>query len=96
MYYRLHQWKEGIVKTEQELIQDVLTCANKVAGTSLSMTPDGDLPLEAFNFDSLGLFAFLLELEQKCGIAIDDALLNHERIRSVRSAAALIASSSQA
>jgi acyl carrier protein len=84
------------MKTEQELVQDVLACANKVAGTSLSVTLDGDLPLEAFNFDSLGLFAFILELEQKCGIAFDDALLNHERLRSVRSAAALIVSSSGA
>jgi acyl carrier protein len=80
------------MKTEQELSLDVLACANKVARTSLSMPPDGDLSLEAFNFDSLSLFAFILELEQTCGIEFDDALLNHERLRSVRSAAALIAS----
>ena len=40
------------MKTEQELSLDVLACANKVARMSLSMPPDGDLPLEAFNFDS--------------------------------------------
>ena len=82
------------MKMEQDLVHDVLACANKVAGTSLSVPPDGDLPLEAFNFDSLTLFAFILELEQRCGIEFADALLNHERLRSVRSAAALIAASS--
>jgi acyl carrier protein len=82
------------MKMEQDLVHDVVACANKVAGTSLSVPRDGDLLLEAFNFDSLSLFAFILELEEKCGIKFDDALLNHERLRSIRSAAALIAASS--
>jgi hypothetical protein len=80
------------MKTEHELTLDVLACANRIARTSLSMPPGEDLPMEAFNFDSLSLFAFILELEQTCGIEFDDALLNHERLRSIRSAVALIAS----
>jgi acyl carrier protein len=80
------------MKTEQQLIDDVLDCANRVAGTSLCMLPDEDITLEAFHFDSLGLFAFILELEHTCGIEFDDALINHERLRSIRSVAALVAS----
>ena len=49
-------------------------------------------PLEAFGFDSLSLFAFILELERTCGLKFDDTLLNHQQLRSVRSVAALIAS----
>ena len=37
------------MRTEKELVKDVLECANKVARTSLSMLPDGDLALEAFS-----------------------------------------------
>jgi len=80
------------MKTEQELVDDVLSCANKVAGTSKCMPPEEDITLEAFHFDSLGLFAFILELEQTCGIEFDDAFINHERLRSIRSVAALVAS----
>jgi acyl carrier protein len=82
----------NFMKTEQELIKDVLDCANRVAETSLCMPPEGDIDFKAFQFDSLSLFAFLLELERTCGINFDDALANHENFRSVRSAAAFIAS----
>jgi acyl carrier protein len=80
------------MKTDQELIEKVLSCANKVAGTSLSLPPDGDLAIETFQFDSLSLFAFILELEETCGIKFDDVFINHERLRSIRSVAALVAS----
>ena len=80
------------MKTEQELVNDVLSCANRVAGTSMCIPPEEDITLEAFHFDSLGLFAFILELEQTCGIEFDDAFINHERLRSIRSVAALVAS----
>ena len=77
---------------EGQLVDEVLGCANKVAGTALSLPPGGDIALEAFAFDSLSLFAFILELERACGIQLDDAILNHEHLRSVRSTAALVAS----
>ena len=48
------------MKTEQELVNDVLSCANRVAGTSMCIPPEEDITLEAFHFDSLGLFAFIL------------------------------------
>jgi acyl carrier protein len=67
-----------------------LECANRVAGTSLELPHDGDLPLEAFGFDSLSLFAFILELEVECGVDFDEALLQLEDRRSIRSVAAAI------
>jgi acyl carrier protein len=78
------------MKTQEDLLTTVLDCANRVAGTSLRMPSDGDIPLEAFEFDSLSLLAFILELERACGIAFDDALLDYERLRSIRSTTALI------
>ena len=78
------------MKTEGELLSTVLDCANRIAGTSLRMPMDGDIPLEAFEFDSLSLLAFILELERACGIAFDDGLLDYERLHSIRSTAALI------
>src|SRR5262249_2709183 len=81
----------AIMKTDKELIDKVLCCANKVAGTSLSLPPDGDLAIETFHFDSLSLFAFILELEETCGIKFDDVFINYERLRSIRAAAALVA-----
>jgi hypothetical protein len=80
------------METRDELMNRVLECANRVAGTSLSLAPSGDIPLENFRFDSLSLFAFILELERTCGIKFDEALLNQEQMRSIRSAAALIES----
>jgi len=68
----------------------VLDCANKVAGTSLKVEVDRDVELAAFNFDSLSVFAFLVELETSCGIEFDDALLNHEQLRTVGSTVDLI------
>jgi acyl carrier protein len=70
----------------------VLDSANRVAGTNLSLPPDGDLPVEAFGFDSLSFFAFILDLERSCGIKFDDTLLNQEHLHSIRSAAALMQS----
>jgi phosphopantetheine binding protein len=78
------------VNPRDELVSRVLECANRVAGTSLSLPQRGDVPLEAFEFDSLSLFAFILELERTCGIKFDETLLNHEGLASVRSTAALI------
>jgi acyl carrier protein len=78
-----------------DLVDRVLDCANRVSGTALSLPPDGDLPLEAFGFDSLSAFAFILELEATCGFEFDDALLDPQVGRSVRSVAALIASDSR-
>jgi hypothetical protein len=68
----------------------VLDCANRVAGTALHLPPGGDLPLEAFEFDSLSAFAFVLELERLCGLAFDERLLNLEELHSIRSVAALV------
>ena len=81
------------METQEELVNRVFDCANRVAGTDLHMPSDGDIALEAFGFDSLSLFAFILELEGTCGIEFDDILLNQEYLRSVRSVAALIAAS---
>ena len=78
--------------SHDELLNRVLQCANQAAGTSLSLPPDGDLPFEAFQLDSMTLFVFLLELERKCGMKFDETLLNHQQFRSIRSAAALIQS----
>jgi hypothetical protein len=80
------------VETREELANRVLECANRIAGTSLSLPQGGDVPLEAFCFDSLSLFAFILELEGTCGIKFDETLLNHEQVRSIRSTAAFIES----
>jgi hypothetical protein len=80
------------MEKRDELANRVLECANRVAGTSLSLPQGGDVPLEAFCFDSLSLFAFILELEGTCGIKFDETLLNHEQVRSIRSTAAFIAS----
>jgi acyl carrier protein len=81
---------------DETLPTRVLACANRVAGTTLSLPPDGDLPIEAFGFDSLTLFAFILELERTCGIKFDDALLNHQQFSSIRTTSALIESSGEA
>jgi hypothetical protein len=81
--------------TMDDLVDRVLGCANRVSGTALSLPLDGDLPLEAFGFDSLSAFAFLLELEATCGFEFDDALLDPQVGRSVRSVAGLIASDSR-
>lgn len=73
------------------LVYQVLWCANRVAGTELRMPDDGDLALDAFGFDSLSAFAFMLELEETCGLAFDEALLEPGRLVSLRSVAVLIA-----
>ena len=74
----------------EDLLSRVLECANLAAGTSFSLPPGGDLPLEAFQLDSLSLFAFLLELERKCGLKFDESMLDQGEFQSIRSAAALI------
>jgi Phosphopantetheine attachment site len=85
-----------MTEPHDELLSQVLQCANRAAGTSLSLPPDGDVPLEAFAFDSLSLFVFLLELERVCGIKFDETLLDHEQLRSIRSTVALIRDSGAA
>jgi hypothetical protein len=72
------------------LVEVVLDCANRAAGTSLTLPDGGDLPFEAFQLDSISLFVFLLELESKCGKKFDEAILAHEDFRSIRSAAELL------
>ena len=79
-----------MMDVSEDLLKRVLQCANQAAGTSLTLPPDGDLPLEAFQLDSFSLFAFLLELERKCGMKFDETILNHDQFHSIRSAAALI------
>ena len=76
---------------ESELISRVLACANKAAGTALTLDPEGDLPLETFRLDSLSLFAFMVEVENTCGIDFDEVLQNPEHLRTIRSTAAFIA-----
>jgi len=75
-----------------ELIFRVLDCANRAAGTQLALDPEGDLPLEAFRLDSLGLFAFMVEVEKSCGIDFDEILLHSESLRTLRATADFIAS----
>jgi hypothetical protein len=79
------------METQAELAERVLDCANRIANKSLRLPPDGDLPLEAFNFDSLRMFAYLLELERNCGITFDRILLDEKHLDSIRLTAALIA-----
>ena len=78
-----------------QLTDRVLECANRVAGTRLSMPVDGDLTLEAFGFDSLSAFAFVIELEETCGLVFDETLLEAGQSHSIRSLAALIAEGSR-
>ena len=73
-----------------DLADQILQCANRAAGTSLMLPPGGDILLEAFAFDSLSLFSFLLELERACGVKFDDALLAHEQLSSIRATVAFI------
>jgi hypothetical protein len=81
------------MQTPDEPVHRVLDCANRVAGTALSLPAEGgDIPLQAFGFDSLSVFAFVLELEATCGIKFDEALLLDDRVRSIRSIAALVSS----
>ena len=75
-----------------ELRAQILRCANKAAGTALTLGSDGDLPLAAFQLDSLGLFAFMVEVEQTCGISFDDVLLNPEHLETIGTTAEFIAS----
>ena len=72
------------------LVDQVLECANRVAGTALSLPPGGDLSLESFGFDSLSAFAFILELEDLFGLAFEESLLGFEELQSIRSVAAVI------
>ena len=74
-----------------ELVDRVLDCANRVAGTRLSLQDSGDVALDAFGFDSLSAFAFMIELEETCGLAFDETLLEPGRLQTIRSVAALIA-----
>jgi acyl carrier protein len=75
-----------------ELVDRVLSCANRVAGTALRVSDDDDVALEVFGFDSLSAFAFMIELEETCGLVFDESLLEPGRLVSIRSVAALIAS----
>lgn len=74
-----------------ELADRVLNCANRVAGTRLRLPDDDDLALDAFGFDSLSLFAFMIELEETCALVFDETLLEPGRLDSIRSIVALIA-----
>ncbi len=58
---------------------------------SVAIPVNGDVDLQDFGFDSLTLFAFILELERTCGIKFDDVLLHHEELGTIRSTAALVA-----
>lgn len=80
-----------MMDTSEKLVQEVLACANSVAGTAQALSPDGDLAIEAFEFDSLSLFAFIMELERVIGVPFDDVMLNHEQLQSIRSTAAVAA-----
>ena len=72
------------------LVDRVLECANRVAGTALSLPPGDDLPLKEFGFDSLSAFAFVLELESQFGLAFDESNLDIEELHSIRSVAAVV------
>lgn len=72
------------------LVDQVLECANRVAGTALSLPPGDDLPLKAFGFDSLSAFAFVLELESLFGLVFDESNLDLEELHSIRSVTAVV------
>jgi len=72
------------------LVDRVLECANRVAGTMFWLPPGGDLPLKEFGFDSLSAFAFVLELESQFGLAFDESNLDIEELHSIRSVAAVV------
>ena len=72
------------------LVDRVLECANRVAGTALSLPPGDDLPLKEFGFDSLSAFAFVLELETRFGLVFDESNLDLEELHSIRSVAAVV------
>ena len=77
---------------EADLVTRVLACANKAAGTSLTLGPDRDIPLQAFHLDSLSFFAFMVEVEKTCKIDFDEVLQNPDRLLTIRSTAEFIAS----
>jgi len=77
---------------QAEVTERLLACANSIARTNFSMGPGEDIPLEAFQLDSLSLFAFLVEVEKSFGIDFDEALLNIENLPTIRTTAAFIAS----
>jgi acyl carrier protein len=81
--------------SQAELAQHVLDCANRITKKTLHLPPDGDLPLDAFGFDSLSFFGYLLELERTCGVGFDSILLHQEQLGTIRSTAALIAAAAE-
>jgi acyl carrier protein len=83
---------DSMTERQTQLVTQVLACANKAAGTSLTLNGGEDLPLEAFRLDSLSLFAFMVEVEQTCGINFDEVLQNYQHLQTIRSTAAFIAS----
>jgi len=76
----------------EALMSRVLACANKVSGKMLVLPEGSDLPLEAFQFDSLSIFAFMVELENEFGVSIDEALMNDTELRTLQSTASFVAS----
>jgi acyl carrier protein len=74
----------------EEIVVRVLGAANRAAGTSLSIPVGGDVPIDDFHLDSLGLFAFMAELESSCAIRLDDALEGYDQLQSIRSTARAI------
>jgi len=72
------------------LVDRVLDCANRTAGTTFSLPPGDDLSLSEFDFDSLSAFAFIIELESQFGLAFDEGNLDIEELHSIRSVAALV------
>jgi Phosphopantetheine attachment site len=83
-------YKGDAMEPSDAAIDQVLECANRVAGTALSLPPSGDLPLQAFGFDSLSTFAFILELESLFGLVFDESLLDLKKLYSIRSVAAAV------
>ena len=75
------------------LVDRVLECANRAAGTTLSLQPGGDLPLKAFGFGSLTSFAFMLELENLFGLVFDENNLDVEELHNIQSVAAVVLAS---
>jgi acyl carrier protein len=77
---------------EEAVTQRVLACVNSIARTNFSLGPGEDISLEAFQLDSLSLFAFLVEVEKSFGIDFDEALLNIDNLPTIRTTAAFIVS----
>ena len=67
-----------------EVVDRVLACLNRSAGTSLVLPPSGDLPVAQFGLNSFSTLAFIVDLEQTFGIEVDEPALTDGSLGSVQ------------